>query len=220
MSKILKQIQDINIPYPHKLFLQVEVEDHLSACDDARDTFFTDGEIEEFSNIHNTRFYKVTQQWSEKVRITIEHLILLAPITGLIFYLTKEDFMINFIYEGGAPMYPIILLGGILLYRELLLFFKTIVVKDHSAKNLDIDTNSVFIGSLALIALGIGASALGLYFTASGVAANKLPIEVFLFGLKESLGGVILGTTMATIVLIVHFTTRRLLFSWKAPISN
>ena len=66
MSKILKQVQDINIPYPHKLFLQVEVEDHLSAYDDARDTFLTDSEIEEFSNIHNTRFYKVTQRWSEK----------------------------------------------------------------------------------------------------------------------------------------------------------
>ncbi len=189
MSKIFRQLQDLNIPYPQKLFLQVELEDHLSVCDDRGDMLLTESEIEEFSSIHNTSFYNATKRLNQKARTTIEHLILLAPITGLILYITKEDFMINFIFEGGAPMYPILLLGGILLYRELMLFFKTVIVKDHSSKNLSLDTNSVFIGSLALIALGLGASALGLYFTANGVATNKLPVEVFLFGLKESLGG-------------------------------
>lgn len=220
MSKVLRQLQDLSIPYPNKLLLQVELEDHFAACGEEQDAQITESEIEEFSSIHNTNFYKATRRLSQTVRITLEHLILLTPITGLIFYLTKEDFMINFIYEGGVPMYPILLLGGILFYRELMLFFKTIIIKDHSSKNLVIDTNSVFIGSLALIASGVGASALGLYFTANGVASNKLPIEIFFFGLKESLGGIILGSTMAAIILVVHFTTRRLLFSWKAPISN
>lgn len=126
--------------------------------------------------------------------------------------------MINFIYEGGAPMYPILILGSFLIFRELVLFLRTIVIKDHSSKNLKIDTNSVFIGSLALLALGIGASALGIYFTVNAGASSKMPIEILLFGLKESLGGIILSCAMASLILILHFSTRRILFGWKAPL--
>lgn len=219
MRKIDEQIANINIPYPQKLFLKVEIEDHLlRSKEDVPE--FAPNELKALSDIHNTLAYRQLNSVSEKVRTKIEFTILVTPILGLLYFLTKEDFMINFIYEGGAPMYPILLLGAVLVFRELSLFFKTIIVKDHSPKNLNIDTNSVLIGAFALIALGIGASALGLYFTAMGVASGKPPIEVFFYGLKESLGGIILSSTLAAFILIMHFTTRRLLLNWKAPLSN
>jgi hypothetical protein len=122
--------------------------------------------------------------------------------------------------DPDRPMLPILLLGTVLFLRELNLFFRTIVAKDHSKPNLNIDTSSVLIGGFALTILGLGATALGVYVSANGVVAQNLPISIFLTGLKESMGPIIVSAVFSALIFILHFVTRRMLVSWKAPILN
>jgi hypothetical protein len=219
MKEVSKQLKNLGIPYPQKLLLESELAEHFLRIPSEEENKFSASELNELSQTHNNILYKLLNQLDPKLKHKIEYLTLGMLMVAFLNFLNKEDFMMNFIYEGGAPMYPILILSSILLFRELMLFFRTVVIKDHSNKNLKIDTNSVFLGSLALLASGIGTSALGVYFTANGVASHKLSNEIFLFGLKESLGGIILSCTAASLVLILHFTTRRILLSWKAPLS-
>ena len=126
--------------------------------------------------------------------------------------------MIDFFREGGAGMIVILLVGAILLFRELGLFFRTVLIKDHSKKNLRLDSMSVIVGVLALVLLGLGVTSLGAYVSVTGVMEHGLPINILLIGLKESITAFIVSATFSSLILHMHFTTRRLLNLWRAPI--
>ncbi len=219
--ELSNQVKDLKIPYPHKLLLSVELEEHMLYRSQSEDMGgFSGEETSELYEIHNNFIFKFLDRLSPKSRRFFEITILGLPVVGFLIYLIKEDFMIQFIREGGAVMLPILLLGFALSVRELHFFFRTVVVKDHSISSLNIDTSSVLVGGLALLVLGIGATALGIYVSANGVVSGNLPVAIFLTGLKESMGPMIVSSTLSALVLIVHFSTRRMLVAWKAPIRS
>lgn len=139
-------------------------------------------------------------------------------MVGLLIFLGKEGFMFQFVREGGAGMLPILVLGLLLVLRELRSFLQLIIIKDHSQNNLKMDSTALLIGGAALIALGFGATALGIYYSANATIASNAPTSLFITGVKESMGPIIVSSCFAAFVFILHFTTRRLMVTWKAPI--
>lgn len=125
--------------------------------------------------------------------------------------------MLQFIHEGGTAMYAILAIGVLLLGRELQLAFRLLVVKDHARENLRIDSFAVVVGVLGLFFTGLAGTGLGIYVSADALARSQLPNSIFIAGLKESLTCVTLATALGSIVLLMHFCTRRLLTSWKVP---
>lgn len=214
------QIEELKIPYPQKVALAHEIAEHLEHFPDEKNNFLENENLAELYQIHNTAALKYLEGLHPKIRSSVEFVFAVAPITALLIYLKGENFMFDFIQQGGAGMYAILAVGGLLLLREILLTFRVIVIKDHSKGNLNIDTQTAVIGALALMFLGICATGLGTYWAASYVEHKELPTSIFITGLRESVTCLIVSSSIATLILLMHFFTRRTLIKWKAPLET
>lgn len=212
------QIEKLELPYPARFQLTDEIEEHLRYFPEEKNNLFAEESLNDFYQIHNTSLKKALDGFGPRVSRFVQNALVLFPLSGLILFLGKERFMIDFIRQGGAGMIAILLVGLGLIFRELNLFVRTILIKDHSRKNLQIDSISVVLGSLALVLLGVGVTCLGAYVTVTGVVENKMGYDILAIGLKESITAVIVSTSFASLILLLHFSTRRFLVSWKAPL--
>jgi hypothetical protein len=179
---------------------------------------FADDELHEFVSIHNEPVLLLLSRLPSPIRRVVEWFIILGPIAGFLIYLLKEEFMAQFFHEGGAAMWAILAIGIVLLVREALTFMRVVMLRDHSKTNLNLDSSSVLVGTLALMAVGIGAGALGVYVSVTSAASSGMSPAVLMLGLKESMTNVILGTTFAALILMLHYTTRKILLHWRAPL--
>ncbi len=141
------QIENLKIPYPEKLRLLNEISAHIEHRPEEDQTSFQDEELAELYDVHNTKVLKALETLPSGRRAFVENGFASAPLVVLIIYLTEERFMTQFMHEGGPGMYAILAIGVALLIREMLLIQKVIVLKDHSPKNLRIDTMTVMIGA-------------------------------------------------------------------------
>ena len=219
MKALREQVQKLKIPYPQKWLFWSEVQEHLSCLplrsDEAE--VFSDEELMELYEIHNSFLFKFLDRRDPKIRMILEYSLAASPMVGFLVYLGKEGFMFEFIREGGVAMLPILVLGLLLTLRELSLFFRLVVIKDHSKMKLDVTALST--GGMALLALGLGATALGIYYSANATLSQHASGGFFIEGVKESMGPLIVSSGVAAFVLILHLTLRQLMEFWKAPIA-
>jgi hypothetical protein len=210
----LSQIQNSRIPFPQRREFAQEIEaDALHVGE----FHFTTEEIQELESIHTTWIDKVLSH-TGTYRKSFETIIAFLPLMIAVSYVSKEGKMIDFIREGGAGMYAILLIGVYLTVRELQNVFRLLMVKDHSKESLQLDTTSVILGSLALVFLGIGWAMFGVYVSASAVLETHASNEILVTGVKESLTPLVLASLLAAIVVLAHYGTRRVLQIWRAPI--
>ena len=212
MKPYERQLRELRIPYPQKHDLERE----LSSLPNPSE--FQEEDLREFYDLHNNFLHKILTTFSKEWRERTETTFILAPLFFLTIFIGKEKFMIQFIKEGGLGMLAILALTCPLIYRETLNLFRLFILKDHSAKNLHLDTASVQIGCLALLILGIAGTSMGIYYSASAVVSTGAHQSLFLAGVKESLGNLILSSACAGLVLVMHYTSRRLMIRWHAPI--
>jgi len=216
MSKIREQIQDLPIPYPQKKHLELEIEADPTSHQEG--SHFQKEDLEELYGVHNNSVYKLLSCLRPTWKNRIETAIALVPLTILTVTYGKEKFMIEFIKEGGFGMLAILALSIPLFYRECMNIFRLILVKDHSKRNLKIDSSAVQIGCLAITFLGFAGTALGIYYTATAAIASPAHQDILIIGVKESLGNVILASAFASLILVMHYTSRSLLNRWQAPL--
>lgn len=215
--KFLDQIRDLKIPLPTKndILNEIQSDTCLAENDRGAPLEFIEEDLKEFYSVHNNALFKFLDQFSETIKEKIETSLVVFPVVSVFLFLGKERFMIDFIRDGGWGMLAILGLGLPLLVRESLGLFRLAVIKDHCAKNLRLDTPSVQLGCLALISLGLAGTGLGIYYTASAVISHPEYQNLFVQGLKESVGNIILSSSFASVILIIHFTSRRLLIRWN-----
>lgn len=127
--------------------------------------------------------------------------------------------MVNFVREGGIGMYAIMIVGVLLLGRELLHVVRLMIVKDHSRGNLRLDTSTVLLGCFALLLLGLGSTVLGFYLSAESATRSGFSQEILLIGAKESVTHMVLSSFLCSVILLAHYGTRRLLHIWRAPLA-
>ncbi len=216
------QIEDLSIPYPEKKQLLAEIEDHFQKTNESETEGFGIDALDEFTSIHNSAALLALRKLPRLARTAIELFFIGGPLMGLLTYLIKENFMTELIHKGGAAMYPILAIGLFLLFREALLFFRVAMLRDHTKRNLSVDSSSVLIGSLALSVIGIGATFAGIYVSiASAMATESQPhYDWIVLGVGEAISNVILSSILVAFILLLHYTTRRLLVRWQAPISQ
>jgi hypothetical protein len=219
MKRWKKQIDELPIPYPQKKQLLAEIEDHIQNSSESENEGFEDDDLEELVLVHNNHALLFLRQLPPAVRNAIELTLIGGPLVGLLPYLTyKGGYMYQFFINGGVAMYAIFAIGVLLLGREALLFTRVMILKEHNKANLKMDSSSVLVGSLALTVLGIGAACLGAYVSITSALSNNSPNVIVLTGIGESITNVIASTTFAALILLIHYTTRRLLLYWQAPI--
>lgn len=212
-----EQIDSLKIPYPQKVSLSREIEAHIEFCPEEADQKITKEDLNELYRVHNTLLLRLLENASPTIRSLIEFLFAGGPMMALFIYLGRENFMLDFIMQGGAGTIVVLVVGALLLVRELHLLWRVVLIKDHSKKNLNLDTTTVAIGVMALVLIGLCATGLGTYATAAYVEQKGLPSAVFIVGLRESITCLILSTSIAAVILFLHFFTRRTLLHWQVP---
>lgn len=218
MNLWTQQIRKSRIPYPQKHLLEMEVHQDLRAASEDHVEFSAE-DLVALEGIHSTSIFQYLESigsWKKNV----ESIVALIPTLLPLFYLTKEGFMIDFIREGGLGMYSILAVGGFLFAREMKNVFRLIIVKDHGRDNLRLDTSSVLLGCLALMFLGIGWSLLGIYISANAAIVSGNTNQILLIGTKESLTPTILSALISALILLAHYSTRRILHIWNAPFAD
>jgi hypothetical protein len=195
-----QQVLDLEIPYPEKARLLRELEDHVKHRPDETLDSFSGEALADLRDIHASVWLKALERLGPRTRSAVETAFAAAPITALLIDLQRRNFMLEFIREGGAGMYPILALGAALMIRELLLLGRVVIVKDHKAENLRLDSTTVLLGALALVMLGVCATGLGLYTAASFVETKGLPASVFVQGLRESITCLIVSSSFAALI--------------------
>jgi hypothetical protein len=221
MENWQKQLDELKIPYPQKHHLFSEIAEHLSHFPNENSDVFNSDSLSDLFCIHNTRFLKFLAGLSSQTRSIVEFFFAGGPLLALLIYLTTEGFMLNFIKEGGAGMWVILGIGILLFIREALLFFRVVVIKDHSKEYLSIDTMNVVASSIALVLLGIGASALGAYSSAAIYVRNEdLPVKILIVGLSESITCLVMSTSFAALILLLNLFIRQVLITWKVPLNK
>ncbi len=161
MSTWKTQLERMKLPYPQKAALQREIAVHLEHCPEEDAEAFSEENLAELYWIHNTVILRLFETFPRKLRLTFEYFLAGAPLVASLIYLHREDYMLEFIRQGGVGMYVVLIIGAGLGSREILLLFRVLVVKDHSEENLRVDTMTVLVGVAALVLLGVSATVLG-----------------------------------------------------------
>jgi hypothetical protein len=217
MNPWKEQLDKLNIPYPQKTILCNEIQRHIENFPEQCDQTFTHEAMNDLYEIHNTALFRFLESLHPTFRHVFEFVFAAAPITVLLIYLMEENFMSQFIHEGGPGMYVILAIGILMLAREFRLLQRVFIVKDHSPESLNIDSMTVVIGTLALVLMGVTVRGLGAYHSALFVGNENLPISILIIGLKESITGLVLSSSLAAVILLLHFFTRRMMVKWKIP---
>lgn len=218
MNNWLTQLQKSRIPYPQRYFLEMEIRQDLNHVGSEFECF-TPHDLKELENVHCTKAFHWLTRFGNHARY-FECFISYVPLILAVHFLIKEDKMIDFIRDGGAGMYAILAIGFYLLARELQIVFRLVLVKDHAAENLRLDTSSTLLGCLALASLGFGWSVMGVYVSINGAIATTTPLPIITMGMKESLTPLILSTLMTPLILLAHYGTRRTLHHWHVPLAE
>lgn len=219
MESIKDQLRALDIPYPQKQLLEKEVLQDLEHFPQSEEVLFSVDDIQKLQELHTTQVSKWLSSFSLEARRYIETSFAFLPLILAFTFIIKEEKMMNFIKEGGAGMYLILLIGFFLLSQEALKVFRLLVVKKHSQQNLMLDTTSVLLGCLALMFIGIGWSFLGFYFSATYVTQQNMSGELLLIGAKESMTPLILSSLFCTLIVLAHYATRKTLLVWRAPVT-
>ncbi len=218
-DRIKQQIQNLAIPYPQRHLLLLEVQQDLESTGQCgTEQVFSEQDLMDLGEIHSTWLHRFLRGLGEQRRKRSEMAMAFIPLVATFTYITKEATVISFIREGGAGMYLILIVGAILLGREMLNLFRLIVVRDHCKENLRVDTPSVIIGCLALMFIGVGWTTLGVYKSADAVIQSHLSYQWLITGAKESMAALILSSLISAVVILFHYGTRRALCVWRAPI--
>lgn len=218
MSSWTTQLKESRIPYPQKHFLELEIQQDLQ-CAPEKHEGFSDSDLTELENIHSTRVFLFLEQIGPRKKY-VETFVAFIPLILAVTLLTKEGSMIDFIREGGVGMYAILAIGIFLFGREMNHIFRLIIVKDHTQDNLRLDTSSVLLGCLALMFFGIGWSVLGIYISANAAIASNASAQIMMIGIKESLTPTILSALLSAVIVLAHYSTRRIMHIWNAPLTD
>lgn len=219
IDSLREQMRTLDIPYPQKKLLELEVlQDAEEIFPEVINTLSRD-DIRELEQIHSTRINRWLNVFSQETRKSVEISFAFFPLVTVFTFIIKEENMMNFIREGGAGMYLILLIGLFLLGQEALKAFRLLVIRKHTRNNLEIDTTSVLLGCLALMFIGIGWTFFGFYISATYVAQSNASTEILLLGAKESLTPLILSSLLSTLIVLTHYGVRKTMLVWRAPVA-
>ncbi|RZJ53048.1 MAG: hypothetical protein EOO45_31485 [Flavobacterium sp.] len=226
--------EGLNLPYPERADFLNELREDLSEVYSSyldsgmneaeayaatlKDFRFGPDDLSLMAKTHQSFFQKILNLVPESFQNLIEYLSGMVPLGLLCYAIEREIAVMNFIQEGGSPgMYAIILIGLYLLGLEVLSAMRIVFFRDHSNRNLNIETPNVLLGCLGLMLVATAWTIMGIYNTANAMSLNPSAMDILFTGFKESLVPVSTGLLLSAMVVLAHFATRHILHKWKAP---
>lgn len=235
-AELVRLRDGLDLPYPERADFLNELRSDLAQIyssyldsglseDEAykatlKDFQFGQNDLASLRKAHQSLLQKIRDAVPESLQNLVEYLSGMVPLGLLCYAIEREIAVMNFIQEGGSPgMYAIILIGLYLLGLELLSAMRVVFFRDHSKRNLNIETSNVLLGCLGLMLVASAWTIMGIYNTANAMSLNPSAMDILFTGFKESLVPVSTGLLLSALVVLAHFATRHILHKWKAPLS-
>jgi hypothetical protein len=133
------------------------------------------------------------------------------PLAITLVYLSLEVPVLDLLRLGGFAVFPIIALGILGTVAALRRAFLWGIVKDHRPETLGLDDGTPLHLAFATLLVGLAGTALGIYVSIVGAEEERIPRDLIVSGVKESLTCVILACGFASLTVVVHVLARTML---------
>ena len=112
--------------------------------------------------------------------------------------------MLDLIHEGGYSMYFILAVAGAALLLQARRAFAWFVSRDHSAASLARNTPTPLYLAAATMLASLGGTAAAFRAVFTFVLDGKHGADVVIMGSYEALAPLLLGSTLAFLIVLVH----------------
>ena len=116
--------------------------------------------------------------------------------------------MIDFVFEGSLGNYAILVVGLLLLINEILKLLLLSLTKGEATGSLRIETSSVWLGCIALVAIGAGWTGLSVYVVEGAVAWSDTLAGGTVTAAEVLLTPLGLSLLLSAIIALTHYATR------------
>lgn len=163
-----------------------------------------DGTAASLAEIHQPLLRRALARLPPPAQGGLEWFAATVPLIVFTLYLYREVPMIQFLKDGGFGSILVLVIGVVgillLLHRTVIWF----VLRDHSPRGLGKNTQAPLLLAGATLCAALLGTATDFYVVIARWSEGKLPDAHMRIGLRESLSPIILGTALATLILLGH----------------
>jgi len=163
--------------------------------------------------VHVPAVQRVLARLPGRTRPLLEGVAIGLPLLLLIALVSAKVPLASFLREGGATSVLILAVGSLALLLQLERLFAWFVLRDHTAGALHRNTSTPLYLAAACTLLG----ALGCYVVLFAWSEGGIDNEMVKVGLRESLSPVIVGSAIATLVVLLHAALQAGLRALRVP---
>jgi hypothetical protein len=212
--------RSLDVPYPERESVLRELRGELEAAylslrarglpateahDAAVEELALDGDaLASLSEVHATSVKRVLTKLRPDTREWIEWLLPTVALTGGFASLSAEVPIMHYLDEGGFATWAVLAIGAMALLLQLHRAFVWFVVRDHSPLALRRHTSTPLYLAAAAFLMGVLGCALGYYKVLYLWGEGRLSDEALRVGLREPIPCVVLGTSVAVLVVLVQ----------------
>jgi hypothetical protein len=217
----LARLEDqLAVPYPDRALLLEELAADVTAVyaglrqrgvapDEARQQALRSLELDQESiraleDVHVPAVRRALSRLPPPVRQWLEIFATAVPLAVLFLFLVAEVPLNLFLSEGGRANYFVMATGLLGLFIEMQRFFIWFVLRDHSIAALRRNTPTPLYLAAATVLLGVLGTALELYGFLFRLGTRKIDLESLAWAGRQPLSCIIVGASLATIIVLVH----------------
>lgn len=233
-AEVLERLEGrLALPYPDRALFLEELAGDLEAAyrtfldeglpeDEARllalkELEPDDAALDELARIHRPKVQEALKQLPPPLRSWLEPLALALPIAVTILLMVQQVPLLSFLREGGTASWVILFVGLLGVALELRRWVVLFVLKDHSPEALRRHGRTPIYLAAATFCLGLQGAAIGWYVVFQAWAEGLIDQQTLPIGLKEPLSCLIVGTSLAIVIILGHGAVQAGLRTMRVP---
>jgi hypothetical protein len=219
-AELARLEDELAVPYPDRALLLEELAGDVAAVyqglraqgmdaeaarQQALRTLELDQEtLQALEDVHVPAVRRALGRLPPPVRQWLEIAATALPLAAMVMFLIVEVPLNMFLSEGGRANYFVLALGMLGLFIEMQRFFIWFVLRDHSIAALRRNTPTPLYLAAATALFGVLGTAIEFYGFLYRLGTRKITVENFTYYGRQPLTCIIVGTSMAAIIVLVH----------------
>lgn len=217
----LARLEDqLAVPYPDRALLLEELAGDVTAVylglrerglepEAARQQALRSLELDEetlraLEDVHVPAVLRALGRLPPPVRQWLEMVATALPLAAMLIFLIEEVPLNLFLSEGGRANYFVLAAGMLGLFIEMQRFFIWFVLRDHSIAALRRNTPTPLYLAAVTVLFGVLGTALEFYGFLYRLGTRKISVESFANYGRQPLTCIIVGTSLAAVIVLVH----------------
>jgi hypothetical protein len=217
----LARLEDqLAVPYPDRALLLEELAGDVAAVylglrargmdpeaarrEALRSLELDDETLRALEDVHVPAVRRALGRLPPPVRQWLEMIATALPLAAMLIFLIEEVPLNLFLAEGGRANYFVLAAGMLGLFIEMQRFFIWFVLRDHSIGALRRNTPTPLYLAAVTVLFGVLGTALELYGFLFRLGRRQIALEDLTYYGRLPLSPIIVGCSLAAIIVLVH----------------